>query len=90
MGGITAYIGSQIHGMLSNEFEIRPVGIIHQQYSSMAVGNLRQLFNGLDVPQIVRAGHIHCRRGAGRAERASSKSAAEIRQSHKPFRPALG
>ena len=63
MGGVAAQICPQIHGMPGGgqEFQIRPVGIVHRQQYPGPAAHRRQRRHVRQLPQIVRAGEIHRR-----------------------------
>lgn len=63
MGGVAAQVCSQIHGMPGGgqEFQIRPVGIVHRQQHPSPAAHRRQRRHIRQLPQIVRAGEIHRR-----------------------------
>ena len=64
VGGITAHVRAQIHGVvgLREKFQIRAVGVVHQQQHAQVMARRRDAPEIQHIPQVIRAGHID-RRG---------------------------
>ena len=60
MGGIAAQVRPQVHWVQGpgQEFQVSPVGIVHQQGHPMPMANVRNLPHRGQIAQIVGAGQI--------------------------------